>query len=83
MELLKFHNCKMWKQRDPEQIASGMLQIFIYDNAHHGFNRELHKKLVRSTEQSHDYVGRASQYNEKADKDSEMKMLNFFENKLR
>ena len=39
----------MWKNRDPEQIASGKLQIFIYKNAHHGFNRELHKKLVRST----------------------------------
>ena len=38
----------MWKQRDPEQIASGMLQIFIYKNAHHGFNRELHKNLVRN-----------------------------------
>ena len=82
-EWLSSVNCKMWKQRDPEQIASGMLQIFIYENAHHGFNRELHKNLVRSTEQSHDYVGRASQYNVEADKDSEMKMLNFFENKLR
>ena len=76
-------NCKMWKNRDPEQISSGMLQIFIYKNAHHGFNRELHKKLVRSTEKSHDYVGRASQYNEEADKDSEIKMIEFFEKKLK
>ena len=76
-------NCKMWKQRDPEQIASGMLQIFIYENAHHGFNREMLVNLSRASEKDHDFPGRASQYNEKADKDSEMKMLNFFENKLR
>ena len=47
--------------------------IFIYKNAHHGFNRKLHKKLVRFTEKSHDYVGRASQYNEEADKELENK----------
>ena len=76
-------NCKMWKNRDPEQIASGKLQIFIYKNAHHGFNRELHKKLVRSTKENHDYIGRASQYNEAADKDSERKMIEFFEKELK
>tara|TARA_B100001989_G_scaffold241317_1_gene207115 strand:+ start:64 stop:990 length:927 start_codon:yes stop_codon:yes gene_type:complete len=76
-------NCKMWKNRDPEQIESGMLQIFIYKNAHHGFNRELYKKLVRSTDQNHDYVGRSSKYNLVADKDSEEKMIKFFEKKLK
>ena len=76
-------NCKMWKQRDPEQLASGILQIFIYENAHHGFNREMIKNLSRASEKDHDFAGRASQYNENADKDSDMKMLNFFENKLK
>ena len=73
----------MWRNRDPEQIKSGMLQIFIYKNAHHGFNRELYKKLVKSTNQNHDYVGRSSKYNFAADKDSEEKMIKFFEKKLK
>ena len=38
---------------------------------------------VKILKKKKNYPGRASQYNEKADKDSEMKMLNFFENKLR
>ena len=41
------------------------------------------KNLSRASEKDHDFAGRASQYNENADKDSEMRMLNFFENKLK
>ena len=81
-EWLSPTNCKLWKQRDEEQISSGLLQIFIYKNAHHGFNKELFKKLERSTSENHDYAGRAYQYNEFADKDSETKMLDFFEIRL-
>ena len=81
-EWLSPTNCKLWKQRDEEQISSGLLQIFIYKNAHHGFNKELFKKLERSTSKNHDYAGRAYQYNEFADKDSETKMLDFFETRL-
>ena len=71
-------NCKMWKKRDREQISSGLLQIFIYKNAHHAFNRELIKKLYRPSKDDHDLAGRAVQYNEKADKHSQKKMIKFF-----
>lgn len=71
-------NCKMWKKRDEEQISSGMLQIFIYKNAHHAFNRELIKKLYRPSKDDHDLPGRAVQYNKKADKHSQTKMIKFF-----
>ena len=71
-------NCKMWKKRDKEQISSGMLQIFIYKNAHHAFNRELIKKLYRPSKDDHDLSGRAVQYNKKADKHSQKKMIKFF-----
>ena len=54
-------NCKMWKKRDEEQISSGLLQIFIYKNAHHAFNRELIKKLYRPSKDDHDLAGRAVQ----------------------
>ena len=71
-------NCKMWKKRDEEQISSGLLQIFIYKNAHHAFNRELIKKLYRPSKDDHDLAGRAVQYNKKADKHSQKKMIKFF-----
>ena len=71
-------NCKMWKKRDKEQISSGLLQIFIYKNAHHAFNRELIKKLYRPSKDDHDLAGRAVQYNKKADKHSQKKMIKFF-----
>ena len=71
-------NCKMWKKRDEEQISSGLLQIFIYKNAHHAFNRELIKKLYRPSKDDHDFAGRAVQYNKKADKHSQKKMIKFF-----
>ena len=71
-------NCKMWKKRDEEQISSGLLQIFIYKNAHHAFNRELIKKLYRPSKDDHDISGRAVQYNKKADKHSQKKMIKFF-----
>ena len=71
-------NCKMWKKRDEEQISSGLLQIFIYKNAHHAFNRELIKKLYRPSKDDHDLSGRAVQYNKKADKHSQKKMIKFF-----
>ena len=82
-EWLSSVNCKMWKQRDPEQIASGMLQIIIYENAHHQFNYEMLVELSRGDEKAHDLPGRANQYNEKADKDSLKRMINFFEEKLK
>ena len=71
-------NCKMWKKRDKKQISSGMLKIYIYKNAHHSFNRELIKELYRPTKDDHDLPGRAVQYNKKADKDSQKKMITFF-----
>ena len=71
-------NCKMWKKRDKEQISSGMLKIYIYKNAHHSFNRELIKKLSKSTKDNHDLPGRSVQYNKKADKHSQKKMIEFF-----
>ena len=77
-EWLSATNCKMWKKRDQKQISSGMLEIYIYKNAHHAFNRELIKKLYRPTKDDHDLPGRAVQYNKKADKHSEKKMLEFF-----
>ena len=71
-------NCKMWKKRDQKQISSGMLEIYIYKNAHHAFNRELIKELYRPTKDDHDLPGRAVQYNKKADKHSQKKMIEFF-----
>jgi len=54
-------NCKMWKKRDEEQISSGMLQIFIYKNAHHAFNRELIKNYIGH--QKTIMICQAEQYN--------------------
>ena len=55
-----------------------MMSIFIYKNAHHAFNRELIKKLYRPSKDDHDLAGRAVQYNKKADKHSQKKMIKFF-----
>ena len=41
------------------------------------------KNLSRASEKDHDFAGRVSQYNEEADKDSEIKMIEFFEKKLK
>ena len=40
--------------------------------------RELIKKLYRPTKKEHDFPGRAVQYNKKADKHSQKKMIEFF-----
>lgn len=82
-EWLSSANCKMWKQRDPEQISSGMLDIVIYENAHHQFNYEMLVKLERASGKDHDLPGRANQYNKQADEDSLKRMINFFNEKLK
>jgi len=74
--------CKSWRDTDIAQVSSGLLDIHIYANAHHLFNRETQKQLSRSTEKDHDLAGRAVKYDERADKDSELKLLNFFSKQL-
>lgn len=75
--------CKSWRDTDISQVSSGMLDIHIYENAHHLFNRETQKKLYRTKEKDHELTGRAILYNKEADRDSEAKMLRFFTDALR
>jgi len=55
--------CRSWKKTDIKQIDSGFLDITIYKNTHHLFNRETMKTLQRSSSKDHDLGGRAMLYN--------------------
>ena len=75
--------CRSWEKTDIKQIDSGLLDITIYKNTHHLFNRETMKTLQRSSSKDHDLGGRAMLYNKQADLDSEKKIIEFFKNKLK
>ena len=75
--------CRSWEKTDIKQIDSGLLDITIYKNTHHLFNRETMKTLQRSSSKDHDLGGRAMLYNRQADLDSEKRLIEFFINKLK
>ena len=75
--------CRSWEKTDIKQIDSGLLDITIYKNTHHLFNRETMKTLQRSSSKDHDLGGRAMLYNKQADLDSEKRLIEFFINKLK
>ncbi len=71
-------SCRSMESRSKEQIDSGMLKIYIYEDAHHSFNNRRHKKAYKVTAKGHDYPGHTLKYNKKADLHSQQTMLEFF-----